>query len=172
MTRVMGIAAFWMALAAVAVHGQPAKAMEYGIDRPGQDYLAFDLDRPGPESLPEECLAACGRNAMCRAWTFVKAGVQGPNPRCWLKTGVPTAVRNDCCISGVKSSPVVLTPPPEPVEPIEPLPPAITEAERERVLSEGAGGGFPSGYSATTGPCHIERACDDHHRMQTQEPDQ
>ncbi len=57
MTHFMTIAAFWLVVA--AVHGQPATAMEYGVDRPGQDYLNYDLDRPGPESLPQECDVSC-----------------------------------------------------------------------------------------------------------------
>jgi hypothetical protein len=38
----------------------------------------------------------------CRAWTFVKPGVQGPQARCWLKHQAPEARPHPCCISGVK----------------------------------------------------------------------
>lgn len=67
-------------------------------DRPGSDYRSFDLPAPRPEL----CRDACWREPQCRAFTYVRPGVQGPQARCWLKNPVPPARLNDCCLSGVK----------------------------------------------------------------------
>lgn len=75
------------------------KAMEYGIDRQGSDYKNFDLSK----SDPNLCLTSCAGESQCKAWTYVKPGVQGPKPRCWLKTNAPAATANACCDSGVKA---------------------------------------------------------------------
>lgn len=73
---------------------------ELDTDRPGQDYSGFDLAAPDPGL----CQSACNANPKCRAWSYVKPNtIQGPRPRCWLKSGVPSARASDCCISGVKS---------------------------------------------------------------------
>lgn len=73
---------------------------EADTDRPGQDYSGFDLAAPDAGL----CQSACNANPACRAWTYVKPNtVQGSRPRCWLKSGVPAARANACCISGVRS---------------------------------------------------------------------
>lgn len=73
--------------------------MEFDIDRPGQDFQNFDLSSADPAM----CEYACNQNPNCQAWTYVKPNTtQGPNPRCWLKTGIPGAVSATCCVSGVK----------------------------------------------------------------------
>jgi hypothetical protein len=74
------------------------KGMEYATDRPGSNYKSFEL----AEADAAPCQASCAAEAGCRAWTYVKPGVQGPKARCWLKQGVPTARSSGCCISGVK----------------------------------------------------------------------
>lgn len=49
------------------------------------------------------CQQACMQKKQCRSWTYVKPNtIQGALPNCWLKQGVPAAVSNSCCISGVK----------------------------------------------------------------------
>jgi hypothetical protein len=73
-------------------------SIEPGINRRGGDYHSFDL----PAARPELCQEACARDSRCRAWTYVNPGVQGPAPRCWLKSTVPAATRETCCTSGVK----------------------------------------------------------------------
>lgn len=78
--------------------GQP---LEFNIDRPGGDFTSVTLPQA---SAPQACLSLCNAEAACRAWTFVKAGVQAQNPRCWLKSSVPAAIANACCVSGVKSA--------------------------------------------------------------------
>jgi hypothetical protein len=71
---------------------------EMNTDRPGRDYRNFDL----PEPRPEMCREFCMREGQCRAFTYVKPGVQAPGARCWLKMDIPRSTPGDCCISGVK----------------------------------------------------------------------
>ena len=73
--------------AQVAAQANPN--FEYGIDRRGGDYRSFDLsfDAPGL------CAGRCAQEGQCRAWTYVKPGVQGPKARCWLKNVVPAQSR-------------------------------------------------------------------------------
>ena len=89
-----------IAFAFVVASGIPGLASAQGfsrnIDRPGGDYLNFALD--GDAST---CRLACDRDRQCRAWTFVKGGIQGPLARCWLKNVVPAPRANPCCTSGV-----------------------------------------------------------------------
>lgn len=70
-----------------------------GIDLPGSDLRRIVLDA-GAE--PDACAAACGIERECQAYTYVRAGLQGPTPVCYLKNGVPTQRASDCCTSGVK----------------------------------------------------------------------
>jgi len=74
-------------------------ALELGTDRPGMDYKDFDLSSPDPKLCEDACKAD---SPKCKAFTYVKPGIQGPSARCWLKSGVPAAVKNDCCVSGIK----------------------------------------------------------------------
>lgn len=85
---------------------------EKGVDLPGLDYKSFWL----PKDDPELCRQACADDEKCKAYTYVKPGVQGPQARCFLKGRVPSAKRNDCCVSGVKTAqtPTVTTSPPVP----------------------------------------------------------
>jgi hypothetical protein len=50
----------------------------------------------------EVCQKACADESKCLAFTFVKAGVQGAAPHCWLKNSVPQAYPDATCVSGVK----------------------------------------------------------------------
>lgn len=75
---------------------QWAQDVAVNVDRPGSDYRNFDIEGP-----PAACQTACGRENECRAWTYVRAGYQGPQPRCWLKFGVPPPTASECCVSGV-----------------------------------------------------------------------
>jgi hypothetical protein len=81
--------------------------MEPDTNRPGMDYKDFDLSSPDPNLCRSACLSESG----CLAYTYVKPGIQGASAHCWLKTGVPPAVPDACCISGVK--PVTVTPKPQ-----------------------------------------------------------
>jgi hypothetical protein len=74
------------------------QGLEMGTNRPGYDFSNFDL----PQANPELCRDACMRDGMCRAFTYVNPGVQGPYARCWLKNNLPRATPDGCCVSGVK----------------------------------------------------------------------
>lgn len=72
--------------------------LESDVDRSGQDLTSWNLPRPDPILCQEACL----KDTSCKAFTYVKPTYQGPNARCWLKSSVPQASANKCCISGVK----------------------------------------------------------------------
>jgi len=77
-----------------------SQTLEYDTDRPGMDYKNFDLPSPDPNL----CVSACAGDAQCKAFTYVKPGIQGMSPRCWLKTGVPAPKQSTCCVSGIKKA--------------------------------------------------------------------
>ncbi len=72
---------------------------ETGKDRAGSDYKSFFLS----SLTPDLCLAACAKDSSCKAYTYVKPGVQGSQAKCWLKNGVPAISTNSNCVSGVKT---------------------------------------------------------------------
>ena len=78
-----------VALLSVALSVAPnvasGQTFEPGVDRPGADFSNFDIPGRGPHT----CQSACFQNGGCRAWTYVRAGFQGPVARCWLKSDVP-----------------------------------------------------------------------------------
>ena len=81
----------------------PAHAQEFDTDRPGFDYSNFDLERPDYRL----CERTCNDDRRCRAWTYVKPGIQwSPSApaKCWLKNTVPQAIAANCCISGKKEA--------------------------------------------------------------------
>lgn len=75
-----------------------ASGFENGVDRPGSDYVKFDVNRP------RDCFDACEKQARCKAWTYVVPGHQGPSAKCWLKHRIPAARKSACCVSGVKGA--------------------------------------------------------------------
>ena len=76
----------------------PAYNLENDTNRSGSDFNNFDV----PSAEPSVCQDACLREPACRAFTFVRPGIQGPNARCWLKNSVPPPTRDTCCMSGLK----------------------------------------------------------------------
>lgn len=50
----------------------------------------------------DECREACRKDNRCKAYTWVKPGVQGPASFCWLKHSVPPKSRDTNCVSGLK----------------------------------------------------------------------
>lgn len=85
-----------------SVSAAGAVLVEPGADRAGNDYRNFEVGNADLRDQPELiCQTACQKDAQCRAWTYVKPGVQGPKARCWLKTAVPAVRANNCCVSGV-----------------------------------------------------------------------
>lgn len=98
--RLCALCALFLGLSSLVA----ARADETGIDRPGSDYKNFDLQPPAPGTFGgpiDVCRISCERDDACKAWTFVKVGVQGPKARCWLKNAIPGKVANSCCTSGV-----------------------------------------------------------------------
>jgi hypothetical protein len=79
----------------------PYPLPEVGINRPGGDYTRFSLQKPDAR----ECQRACFEDARCKAFTYVRPGVQGPDAQCWLKSAVPRPVRDPNCVSGIKPAP-------------------------------------------------------------------
>jgi hypothetical protein len=75
-----------------------AGQFEMNTDRPGSDIANFDLGAPDAQL----CRDACARDPRCVAFTYVNPGVQGNNPRCWLKNPAPAPTPSSCCVSGVK----------------------------------------------------------------------
>jgi hypothetical protein len=84
----------------LSVSTATSRQVEMNIDRPGGDYRNFDLSTASHES----CRVACRGDARCKAYTYVKPGVQGPKARCWLKDTIPASRANDCCVSGVRTA--------------------------------------------------------------------
>jgi hypothetical protein len=74
-----------------------APGMEADTNRFGSDYRGFDAPNA------QLCQTACANEAACRAWTWVKPGIQGPSGKCWLKNAAPAPSANACCVSGMKT---------------------------------------------------------------------
>ncbi len=72
--------------------------MHAGFDRLGSDFFSVAI----PSANPVQCQQQCTDSATCQAWTFVNAGVQGPQAQCYLKNPTPLEGANSCCTSGVK----------------------------------------------------------------------
>ncbi len=71
---------------------------QIGLNFPGNDITHFTPPTPDPA----ECQNACLGSAQCVAWTYVKGGVQGAQPVCYLKSKAANTRKDDCCISGLK----------------------------------------------------------------------
>lgn len=98
--RTLGVGSMFVALFSIILSFSPrlAQSMEFDTDRPGMSYKIFDLSSPDPNL----CERACKEDPQhCKAWTYVKPGILGPKALCSLKSGVPPAVKNTSCISGI-----------------------------------------------------------------------
>ena len=71
---------------------------EVGFDRPGNDYLNFNLSKASALA----CETACNEDGKCMAWTYAKPGIVGPQARCFLKNPAPPPTPRSCCVSGVR----------------------------------------------------------------------
>ncbi len=87
-----------------------ATTTEAETNRPGGDYESINLSH----SEPNACRAACDGDARCKAYTYVRPGVQGRLARCFLKSTIPDPVPDSCCVSGIKTSGTVPRPVPVP----------------------------------------------------------
>jgi hypothetical protein len=66
----------------------------------GGDYRVIDM----ATSDPTACKAACDNEAQCKSWTLVKPERPGGMGYCYLKSIVPEASAEACCISGLKGA--------------------------------------------------------------------
>lgn len=82
------------------VHKTMTMTMEHDTNYFGMDYNDGRL--PRANCGPECCRDACRKDPKCKAYTWVKPGVQGPTARCWLKRGVPARSTDHNTISGRK----------------------------------------------------------------------
>ena len=73
-------------------------AIEPSIDRAGGDYRSFELKSGEGD---EACKLVCTAESKCRAWTYVRAGYLGREPRCFLKKEIKPPRRRPGFISGV-----------------------------------------------------------------------
>lgn len=80
---------------------------EYAVNRYGNDYRNFELDK----ACPELCAQQCENDNRCKAWTFVRPGVQGAKARCWLKDKEGTARRDNDTVSGTYARIIDRVPP-------------------------------------------------------------
>ncbi|WP_192507476.1 PAN domain-containing protein [Pseudoalteromonas aurantia] len=78
-------------------------------DRFGHEFFQTQFMNGETES---DCEALCQKNGLCGSWTFVEAGLQGPYPRCWLKSaGNESTETCDMCTAGKKVPNLIATPP-------------------------------------------------------------
>jgi hypothetical protein len=73
--------------------------IELNTDRYGADYHSFEVHN----NKPLACIEVCSGDPKCKSWTF---GLSIPNERpvavCWLKSAIPSKVKNLSTSSGVK----------------------------------------------------------------------
>jgi hypothetical protein len=95
----LAVSATAISMAAPAHAEVIGRFMENNTDRPGSDYRRLELVAPDPET----CQRACnGQGNRCKAWTYVRPGVQAAKAVCYLKSAQPDAQANGCCISNKK----------------------------------------------------------------------
>jgi hypothetical protein len=76
--------------------------LEQDVNRLGSDYKSIDLPSPDPELCRDEC----DKDPKCKAFTYVKPGLQGVAAKCWLKDPAAAPRPNEsCCVSGAKPNP-------------------------------------------------------------------
>jgi PAN domain len=93
----------WMLACATALQPWLSSAqsleLEHDRNRPGTDYQRIELAVADPEICQSHCVA----DTQCRAFSYVKPGVQGAAAVCYLKSGTPAPETDACCISGLRS---------------------------------------------------------------------
>jgi hypothetical protein len=77
--------------------GFPGQRAEQNVNRQGGDYRNFEV----PIERYQSCLEACEADGKCKAYTYVRQGVQRRKSVCWLKDSIPAKDPNRCCVSGV-----------------------------------------------------------------------
>ena len=101
---VMGLLAVHGAQASLTVD-KPIERIDPGMqdntNRPGADYDRFHINDRRPDRCKSECERDPGR---CKAWAYVRPGIQHRLAVCYLKSAVPAPVPDNCCISGVAAN--------------------------------------------------------------------
>ena len=82
------------------MHRAMTMTMEENTNYFGMDYNDGQL--PREDCGPECCRDTCEKDPKCKAYTWVKPGVQGATARCWLKHSVPAKSTDYNTISGRK----------------------------------------------------------------------
>lgn len=100
--RLLGACVVTFAFLAAVTVARPAHA-QANFDRPGSDYQ----NSPVTSGDPADCALICERDKRCRAWSFNYPTDIAGSAVCWLKTGVPARVQDNCCVSGVRGAGVV-----------------------------------------------------------------
>jgi hypothetical protein len=105
-----------------------------GVDMFGGEYRAII----GPQATPEACQTSCKADALCMAWTYIRPGIVGSDPRCLFKGRIIAQVHSNCCISAIERQAAVNPPPAAASAPAQPSPPAAS-------TSAAPAGGLPAG---------------------------
>jgi hypothetical protein len=117
---------------ATTVSGRVTREYEPEIDRPGNDYVDFDIDSP------QSCRDACEADVACRAFTF-RGG------HCWLKNagGTPTFLQGASSgFKGLESQ-------------------ALRFADRDTRLTTSTGDWMPGSYKAECGSSAVSGLSED-----------
>lgn len=90
-----------LALCLTASLAGPAKAqmLEPDTERPGATYMRGVIGMAGPEA----CWQLCAREKNCKAWTWQRPGIAGPQAVCQLKAAVMPGQKSPCCVSGLSN---------------------------------------------------------------------
>jgi len=76
-----------------------AQMLEANSQRVGATYVRGAIGNGGPE----QCWSLCAQDARCKAWTWERPGVSGPQGMCSLKAAVTPGHFSPCCVSGVSA---------------------------------------------------------------------
>lgn len=125
-------------LGGAVVNLAPTASQELQTNRPGGDYISFNLATADPALCQQQCL----NESKCVAWTYVNPGAQGSQARCWLKSTIPSPTRNACCVSGTKqpNSPMRASPQSAPSTPPTVAPPSLSPVNIAGTWRPGARG--------------------------------
>jgi hypothetical protein len=96
--RILLICSLTLVLARAVAEAQSGVSLESNINRAGSDYRNYETGAD-----PNQCRNDCANDPTCRAFTWVRPGIQGSKAFCWLKSAAPNASTDACCVSGIKT---------------------------------------------------------------------
>lgn len=90
-----------LALCLAASLAGPARAqmLEQDVERAGATYKQTAMGMAGPHA----CWQMCANDRNCKAWTWQRPGILGPQGVCQLKTAVMPGQDSPCCVSGLSN---------------------------------------------------------------------